>query len=182
MLLQLGDTGPLYRRIYQALRQAILEGGLKAGARLPGSRSLARDLGVSRIVVLAAFEQLAAEGYIVSSVGSGSRVAVQVPRMAPPRAADAAKPASRAAPALTAYGRRARALAPHAPSPLPQRAAGLVDFYYAGTTPDPRTLRLWRQALSRAAASSETGYPDPAGSAVLRLRLAAYLREQRGVQ
>ena len=180
MLLQLGESGPLYRRVYQALRQAILGGELKAGARLPGSRSLARDLGVSRIVVLAAFEQLAAEGYIVSSVGSGSRVAVQVPRPALPRAADA-KPAARAAPALTAYARRARALAPHAAGPA-AAAGGIIDFGYTGTLPDARTLRLWRQALSRAAAVPELGYPDPAGSPELRMHLAAYLREQRGVQ
>src|SRR4051812_16729115 len=79
MLLDLPSSGPLYRRIYDALRTKILRGELAAGAPLPGTRTLARDLGVSRIVVLAAYEQLATEGYIESNVGSGSRVAVQLP-------------------------------------------------------------------------------------------------------
>src|SRR5687768_2752496 len=84
MLLRLRSAGPLYRRVYEALRDKILSGELAAGAPLPGTRTLARDLGVSRIVALAAFEQLAAEGYIESAVGSGSRVAVQVPALAEP--------------------------------------------------------------------------------------------------
>lgn len=183
MLLHLSQDGPLYRRVYEALRQAILGGQLKAASRLPGTRTLARDLGVSRIVVLAAFEQLAAEGYIVSRVGSGSRVAVQVPRMALPGDAATAAPAQRRKSHISAYARRAQALAPHAaPAPAPGKRSGLVDFAYVSTAPDPRTLRLWRQALSRAAAAPQVGYPDPAGLGALRAALAAYLREQRGVR
>src|SRR5687768_263674 len=109
MLLQLGDSGPLYRRVYEALRREILSGELPAGTPLPGTRTLARDLGVSRIVVLAAFEQLAAEGYIESTVGSGSRVAVQVPAVqAPPRRKSAVATDA----AISAYARRARQLSP----------------------------------------------------------------------
>src|SRR5258706_16421103 len=80
----LPEGGPLYKRIYDALRTKILRGELAAGAALPGTRTLARDLGVSRIVVLAAYEQLAAEGYIASEVGSGSRVAAQLPAVQTP--------------------------------------------------------------------------------------------------
>src|SRR5215218_1070915 len=112
MLLDLSTPGPLCRRIYDALRMQILRGELVAGGSLPGTRTLARDLGVSRIVVLAAFEQLAAEGYIESEVGSGSRVAVQLPSLATPMrrrtviAADAA---------MSTYARRARQLSPQEP-------------------------------------------------------------------
>src|SRR2546430_11076804 len=84
MLLELASSGPLYRRIYDALRSKILRGELASGAALPGTRTLARDLGVSRIVVLTAYEQLAAEGYIEARAGSGSVVAIQFGDRLPP--------------------------------------------------------------------------------------------------
>lgn len=179
MLLPLGDSGPLYRRVYEALRRKILSGELPAGTNLPGTRTLATDLGVSRIVVLAAFEQLAAEGYIESRVGSGSRVAVQVPAL---QAAPRKKIAIANEAAVSAYARRARQLSPQQPpGQEPRRARGAIDFRYATTAPDARTVTMWRQAIARAAAEPQVDYPDPAGLPSLRRVLAAHLREQRGV-
>lgn len=179
MLLPLASPGPLYRRIYDALRRKILTGELAEGAALPGTRTLARDLGVSRIVVLSAFEQLAAEGYIESTVGSGSRVAVQVPALpAPPR-----KPSAVASDAsISQYARRARQLSPQEPpGQEPRRTKGAVDFRYTTTVPDARTVALWRHAIARAAAEPHLDYPDPAGLPSLRRVLASHVREQRGV-
>jgi GntR family transcriptional regulator/MocR family aminotransferase len=68
---------PLHRQIYFAVREAILEGRLKPGARLPASRTLSKELGVSRNTVMAAFEQLRAEGYIDGRVGAGSAAATR---------------------------------------------------------------------------------------------------------
>src|ERR687891_2313138 len=76
---------PLHRQIYFAIREAILDGRLKSGARLPATRALAADLGVSRNTVMAAFEQLRAEGYIDGRVGAGSFVSHHLPDEAPPR-------------------------------------------------------------------------------------------------
>ena len=76
------DTGgelPLYRRLYDALREAILDGRLHPGGRLPSSRTLATELGVGRNTVLAAYEQLAAEGYLEGQVGAGTQVAAVLP-------------------------------------------------------------------------------------------------------
>ncbi len=73
---------PLYRQLYFAIREAILTGRLQPGARLPATRTLARDLGVSRNTVLAAFEQLAAEGYLGGRVGAGSFVSRCLPEEA----------------------------------------------------------------------------------------------------
>ena len=72
---QADAAAPRYRRLYEALRGAVLEHRLPAGARLPSTRALAEELGVSRNTVAAAFDQLLAEGYIESRVGSGSFVA-----------------------------------------------------------------------------------------------------------
>jgi len=67
MLLNLREaSGPLYRRVYHALKAMIRAGRLGPAARLPSTRVLARDLGVSRNTVTLAYEQLAAEGYLVS--------------------------------------------------------------------------------------------------------------------
>ncbi|MDP3422572.1 MAG: PLP-dependent aminotransferase family protein [Burkholderiaceae bacterium] len=74
-----GAPLPLNRQLYTALRQAMLHGHLSAGERLPSSRDLAQDLGLSRNTVLAAIGQLTVEGYLVSQVGSGTFVADSVP-------------------------------------------------------------------------------------------------------
>jgi GntR family transcriptional regulator/MocR family aminotransferase len=65
---------PLYREIADDLRRAVAAGKLPRGARLPSSRALARQLGVSRNSVLAAYDTLAAEGIIAGRTGSGTVV------------------------------------------------------------------------------------------------------------
>ena len=65
---------PLYRRIAGDLRRSIAAGRLPRGARLPSSRALARQLGVSRNTILAAYDTLAAEGLIAGRTGSGTLV------------------------------------------------------------------------------------------------------------
>lgn len=73
---------PLHRQLYEALRRAILDGKLTAGERLPSSRELTQDLNLSRNTVVAALNQLAVEGYLVSHVGSGTFVNDSVPKAA----------------------------------------------------------------------------------------------------
>src|ERR1700675_5103899 len=67
---------PLYRQVYNQLRQAILEQKLPAGARLPSTRALARALGVSRSTVLNAYEMLVADALLAARRGSGTHVSV----------------------------------------------------------------------------------------------------------
>src|SRR3546814_13995997 len=70
---------PLYRQLYFAIREGILAGRLAPGLRLPATRALASDLGLSRNTVVAAFEQLLAEGYIEGRVGAGSYASATLP-------------------------------------------------------------------------------------------------------
>ncbi len=70
---------PLYRQLYNWLRESILNGQLAAGTRLPSTRSLASELAVSRNTVLIAFEQLLAEGYVEGKVGAGTYVTRTLP-------------------------------------------------------------------------------------------------------
>ena len=62
---------PVSRQLAAALRAAIAEGQLGAGARLPSTRGLAAEIGLARSTVVAVFEQLAAEGYLLAQPGSG---------------------------------------------------------------------------------------------------------------
>ncbi len=71
---------PLHRQLYEVLRRAILDGKLASDERLPSSRDLMQDLNLSRNTVVAALNQLAVEGYLVSRVGSGTYVNSEVPQ------------------------------------------------------------------------------------------------------
>src|SRR4051812_47155874 len=72
------DT-PLYQQIYSHMRSAILSGQLKGGTKLPSTRALGDELGVSRNTILNAYGQLTAEGYLESIIGSGTFVARVLP-------------------------------------------------------------------------------------------------------
>jgi GntR family transcriptional regulator / MocR family aminotransferase len=69
----------LHQQIYNSFRTAIANGRLQTGSRLPGSRVLADDLGVSRTTILTAYDRLRVEGYIEGQRGGGTRVAVNLP-------------------------------------------------------------------------------------------------------
>jgi len=71
--------GPLHRRLYDCIRLAILDGGIRAGSRLPPTRDLAKELSCSRNTVSAAYDQLLAEGYIFTRAGSGTFVTDHMP-------------------------------------------------------------------------------------------------------
>src|SRR5207244_8505687 len=92
---------PRYRILYEVVRRAVLSQQLVPGARLPSTRELARDLGLSRNTVLSTFEALLAEGYIVARTGSGTFVAhaAATPKVRGRRPADLARAAS-----ATAHG------------------------------------------------------------------------------
>src|SRR5882724_2750718 len=87
--LDIDEAAPtlLHRQLYEGMRKAILAGRLPPRGRLPSSRTLAVELGISRNTVLSAFEQLASEGYLDARRGSGSRVAAMLPDPVPSAAA-----------------------------------------------------------------------------------------------
>lgn len=114
------DTGaaPGARRIHEWLKSQMADGSLAVGARLPSTRALALDLGVSRTTITAAYEQLAAEGYLETAQGARARVAAGAEqRSRAPRIAAAAQDCRSR---LSSYGRRVDALA----QAQPARAGG----------------------------------------------------------
>ena len=180
LLLNLGPAaGPLYRRVYQALKTLIREGRLAPGARLPSTRELATDLRVSRNTVMLAYEQLLAEGYVVTRDRATPAVANVQPASRPRAAsADSAPPAP-----VSAYARRlTRLLA--APATPAGRPALRYDFRYGEPPVDEFPRKIWRRLLAsraRRPARGALGYASPAGAPPLRAALAEYLERARGI-
>ncbi|WP_435172637.1 PLP-dependent aminotransferase family protein [Actinacidiphila sp. bgisy145] len=158
-----------------ALREAVRDGRLGAGTRLPSSRALARDLGLARNTVAEAYGQLVAEGWLTARQGSGTAVAARQ---------TAAEQAQR-----TGQTERTAARTATGPAGPPAAVPDAVRLPYSlwPGSPDvsafPRAA--WGAAARRAltAAPSEAfGYSDPRGRPELRAALAAYLARVRGVR
>ena len=183
MLLDLPRSGdPLYRQIYLALKTSIRDGRLTPGARLPSTRTLAADLGVSRNSVLLAYEQLAAEGYVVNRDRSAACVAETQPAR---RAASGPRPAKIARAALSAYGRFLLERLPTPPSSSYALRPGLrYDFRYGRPSAHDFPREVWRKLLAhrvRRGSSESTGYGPPSGYAPLRAALKDYIGRARGI-
>lgn len=177
MHLQLDGQGPLHAQLMRALKAAILSGRLEQGERLPATRALAKELGISRNTVLAAYDQLRAEGFISGKVGSGSYV---LPRM---HAASTVSPVIGAiAPPQSRYAQRARMH--HDPARLAgRRPAGVLHAFEYGTPmTNPALTTAWARELSRAAQYTGPGYPPAQGLPALREAVCHYLGRRRGVQ
>ncbi len=185
ILLDPSSALPRYQQLYQGLRAAILDGQLAPGARLPATRALAGELGVSRATVQQAFDQLVAEGYIEGRVGSGSYVARTLPDdylAAPaPQPAQQAHPRRRRAPS-----RRGAELAT---APVMRESVagseGQRAFPVGLPALDAFPQRVWGQLLARRWRQSSTELLDhssPAGYLPLREQIAAYLATARGVR
>jgi len=104
--------GPLYRQLYQLLRRLVVDGELAGGARLPSSRLLAQQLGLSRHTVSTAIDQLLAEGYLVGRAGSGTYVSQHFATTPRPKVHSVVK---EAAPALTSQRGVQIATSPRSP-------------------------------------------------------------------
>jgi GntR family transcriptional regulator / MocR family aminotransferase len=139
--------------LQRAVREAIRAGRLRPGEPLPSTRALARDLGVARGTVVEAYEQLAAEGWLVARHGQGTRVA-SLP----------AAPRSPTEP-------------PAVPAPRHDLRPGHAD---PSSFPRQAWAAAMRRVLAEAP-DEAFGYGDPRGRAELRAALAGYLGRARGV-
>jgi GntR family transcriptional regulator/MocR family aminotransferase len=168
---------PVFHQVYLQLRSAILSGTLRPATKLPSTRELAAQLGVSRSAVVSAFEQLLAEGYAFGRKGAGTYIASDLPE-----------------PFKAIHGRNKR------PGPAVKTAApfrdlgGFVDvtsqsderpFNLGRTLVDARTIELWRKLSARTLRSfgrHHLGYGDPQGMLELRKSVCDYLQAARGVR
>ncbi len=179
---------PLFRQLYESIRTAILDGRLKPNARIPSSRTLVDQLGVSRTTVVTAIDLLISEGYLQTAVGSGTFVSKDIPND---------RPFVSAAPTQFA-------------PPVPRISNGGADCYYsdygrdlldlprvshfAGTPKafcpgepalDEFPTNIWSKIVRRVwntISPTKLSYGEAAGSLPLRKSIAEYLRAHRGVR
>ncbi|MCP3876710.1 MAG: PLP-dependent aminotransferase family protein [Desulfobacteraceae bacterium] len=151
----------LFQQIYEKIRDNILTGKLKPGAKLPATRRLAKELKVSRNVVMEAYDQLHAEGYIESSQGAYTKVAVN-----------------------SYYERYQSGKKRKQP---PQKKPINYDIEFRTGIPDLKTFpkNLWGSYLKKAVLQTndqELGYYKPEGLFELREILSDYLYRVKGIQ
>ena len=165
------DPRSLSAQLYEQLRDAITEGRLAPGTRLPPTRTVAAELAIARSTVTEAYGRLTAEGYVEGQRGSGSFVAPEAVPPVRPAGPTALAPSVEAA-AVRRYGR---------PETTPTARFDLRAGHLDGRLfPADR----WRRCANRAMRelADEFGrYGDPAGSAELRRALAAWVSRSRGV-
>jgi GntR family transcriptional regulator/MocR family aminotransferase len=172
------SPAPLYRQVYEGFRDAILERRLRAGQRIPSTRSLAAELKISRLPLLNAYEQLAAEGYLRSRTGSGTFVASMPGRSRSPERAPAVIRGKRPVSRETDF--------------LLEREAdpwlgGWGPFRVSEPAVDRFPHPVWSRLVGRHARAARGNlrslhYGDPMGHRPFREAVAEYLRTARAVR
>jgi GntR family transcriptional regulator/MocR family aminotransferase len=170
---------PLHRQLYEGYRDAIVERRLRAGERLPSTRALAAELRISRIPVVTAFEQLLAEGYLESHVGSGTFVSAAVQEE--PSFQAPAAPRSAPAPGPRRVSRASERIVPQSQAWSGGRGAFRLSEPALDHFPSQRWSALVARH-SRAPSPALLAYGGPMGLSALREALAEYLRTSRGVR
>ncbi len=159
---------PLFINLAGSMIREIERGRLKPGDRLPGTRALARTLGVHRNTVDAAYQELVLQGWLTAEASRGTFVARDLPD-------------------LGTQNWGARPAAAHLASPLPQARPAPVPMQFSDGAPDARLMpglelaRAFRRSLTGAELKSLPGYGDPRGAPSLRTALARYLSAERGL-
>lgn len=171
-------SSPLTRQIYSWFRQAILQGTMRSGERLPSTRELAEHLHVSRTVAVLAYEQLLAEGFIAGRSGSGTYVSEGLAtghRSAHARLAKVK---------LSSFGYSVEATMSRLNYPNTRAASLHFDFAYGRSDVEIFPFEMWRRMLlrhARMAPVRELDYGPAAGSRALREAIAVHLRRSRAV-
>ena len=171
----------LHRQIYDAYRGAIIDGRLRPQQRIPSSRGLASELGVSRFPVLNAYAQLLAEGYLESRVGAGTVVSSSLPeQMTSCAPVGVPFATSRSGPRPVVR----RSFLPREESSAPW-LQGWGAFGVGQVAVDQFPVHIWSSLVARRCRSMDTRsfhYGDPMGSKALRETLASYLRTARSLR
>src|SRR5580700_3729332 len=172
---------PMYRQLYDWFQGAIVSGQLRPGQRVPSTRALAAELKISRLPVLSAFEQLHAEGYFETLVGSGSMVSQSVPD-------DATRPTTtaRKVSARQKSPRKISRLAAAALSIQPQQwPATLGPFRASLPALDHFPMGVWSKLVARHSScpiKHLMAYGDIMGYMPFREAIAEYLGAARAVR
>ncbi len=176
------SDAPMHRQVYDQVRDAILGGRLAPGRRLPSTRALADELGVSRNTVLAAYDQLFAEGYTEGQVGSGTRVSRVLPEDVLAARTEAEKRAGDLGDPEQALSEKGRALLKA--KPRVHRSATSGEFRPGLPEIDRFPWTQWSRMVAkfwRNPPRQLVSYGNPGGYMPLRIAIADYLRAVRGL-
>ncbi|MCA3179077.1 MAG: PLP-dependent aminotransferase family protein [Burkholderiales bacterium] len=169
------------RRLYEHVRAQMADGRLNVGDCLPSTRAHAAELGVSRTTVSAVYDQLAAEGFIVTSPGRAARVAAGASPPGSPRHSRAARRTGRVVAPLSAFGHRVQRMALPA---VHLARPHTFDFLYGAVGSRDFPSVAWRRAYLAALwdVQPRLYYAPPEGDEGLRRAVSAYLARARGLQ
>jgi GntR family transcriptional regulator/MocR family aminotransferase len=172
------DGEPLFRQVYRGIRQAILSGAVRAGERLPSTRDLAEQLGISRTVMVLAYEHLLAEGFIDGRGGSGTFVSQGLARNV------VRGSRSQARLPLSRFGNVVSGSMATVDTPLPRPVAPRYNFIYGRSDLATFPFAAWRRLLLRQARKGSMrhfDYGSAQGNVALREAICTYLRRSRSV-
>lgn len=176
---------PLFRRLSDALRKAIIEGRLKPGEAMPSVRDIADTTKISRATILKSFDDLRGQGYLVSASGAGTYVRDPLPHDLDTiydRASEPAKPETEKPISFSKYGRRVLANS----DAHTRRSEQLEQIHYCGPPLEYTPLKQWRQLLLRHCRLRDVAKlaheDEPLGYGPLRDALSAYLHRARGIK
>lgn len=172
------DGVPLFRQVYRGIRETILSGAINHGQRLPSTRDLAEQLGISRTVVVLAYEHLLAEGFITGKSGSGTYVSPGMARNL------AGSGPSLARLQLSRFGKAVSRSITTVDTPLPRPVAPRYNFIYGRSDLTTFPFAVWRRLLIRQARKGSTrqfDYGSALGNAELREAICGHLRRARSV-
>jgi GntR family transcriptional regulator/MocR family aminotransferase len=178
-MLSLDGEGTLVDRLVRALRSEVEH--WPVGARMPPTRALARDLGISRNTVVDAYGTLATDGLIAARFGGGSYVSTLDRSTSAPDEARSLRLPAKESPRLSQFGRRLESLDA---SPILERPGLKFDFRYGLPIVGDFPFHTWARTVARRAtiaSVSALGYGKAAGYEPLRVEIAQYLRRARGI-
>jgi GntR family transcriptional regulator / MocR family aminotransferase len=172
------QRGPLFQQVYVRLREAILSGAFQPGEKLPSTRDLAEQLGISRTVALLAFDQLLAEGFVEGRSGSGTYVSsgVRISRSVPSEGSVPLR--------LSGFGVAASMAASKVNFPRHRPPQVRYDFAYGRSDLETFPFEMWRRILlrcARKASVQELDYGPAGGNVALREAICVHLRRSRAV-
>lgn len=180
--LERDSATPLYRQLYLQIRKQILTGRLQGGIRLPSTRTLSQELNLSRITLLNAFDQLIAEGFLVSRTGAGTYVSDEWERSGPAQATPAPVP-----PRLSDLSQSMLSLRSH-------HFRGVSYAHYSADTPtsflpshgafEAFPQHIWKRLVTRhlqKPSKALLGYGELQGLLGLRRAIADYVFDARGI-
>ena len=174
-----GSSVPIYRQLDASMRRLILNGTLAPSQKLPSTRELAQELGVSRITVKSVYEQLVAEGYVFARTGAGTYVSDGLDIESSPKIR---QPRHKAKPPNVEISEHARTI-------LSSKASvrhGETDPFRPGVPAlDLFPIKVWNKYLLDAMTCGKRhnlSYGEVNGSAALRASIARHLTDARSMQ